>query len=276
MFSKYNIKNICYIIIIMSLFIHSKNQELLWNAINKTPLFKKAFTHCIQNEPEEWFKSIIHLFYYKNYYKSLSTSDLTNLNQEVVAYMINQLKSTNNSTQNKEIKYQDGHTEQNTGFVVENKHEMYNRQFNERQKDYETMVTKPVPPVVDFTENIKDEAISNMDELIKLHREQREAELKQFAPLPVTNIDNTKPEKVITKENITIIPDAVISDINADMKMKKNVSWSENIEKRNENSNFREEIDELKTQVLTLTNKFNTLQEEIQQFIKIQTNIPNK
>jgi uncharacterized coiled-coil DUF342 family protein len=142
---------------------------------------------------------------------------------------------------------------------------MYNRQFNERQKDYETMVTKPVPPVVDFSENIKDEAISNMDELIKLHREQREAELKQFSPLPIT--DTTKPEKIITKENITIIPDAVISDINADMKMKKNVSWSENIEKRNDNSNFREEIDELKTQVLTLTNKFSTLQEEIQQFM---------
>ena len=256
----------------MSLFIHSKNQELLWNAINKTSLFKNTFTHCIKNEPEEWFKNIIQIFYSKNYYKVLSTKELTELNQEVITYMINELKTTHNSKNQRDVY----NNNIDNNYVVENKHEMYNRQFNERQKDYENMVTKPVQQVVDFTENIKDEAISNMDELIKLHKEQRDAELKQYSPLPAINIDTAKPEKIITNENITIIPDTVINDINNDMKMKKNVSWSGNIEKINENSNFREEIDELKTQVLTLTNNFSILQEEIRQFIKIQTNIPNK
>jgi hypothetical protein len=155
--------------------------------------------------------------------------------------------------------------------TVENKQELYSRQFVERQKEYEMMNAKPTPPLPDINNNIKDEAISNMDELIKLHMQQRDAELKQYSPPPITqpSLENSFKHNInnnikiaTTNENITLMPDVVL---NEQEKTKKNVSWSD--ENENVYKELHKELNDLNTHVLNIENSFYSFQEEMRAFI---------
>jgi len=69
----------------------------------------------------------------------------------------------------------------------------------DRQKEYESMLAKPLPPEMNFSEKFTDEAISNMDELIAQHKKQREDELKQYAPINTENTVQTSVANVSEK-----------------------------------------------------------------------------
>ena len=272
----------------MSLFIHNKNQELLWNVINKTQIFQLVFAYSQNNEPELWFRAHIQQYYQKIQNVNLTIEELNSCNHEIVGIMMTNLKTfSDNMAQPSSPPAQEQFQPTNQQYSlqpqtqlpygVENKQELYSRQFNERQKEYELMNAKPTPPVADINNNIKDEAISNMDELIKLHMQQREAEMKQFSPLsvappqqPQPTIENSfRPTNIKiaqTNENISLIPDEVV--INEQDKPKKNVSWPD--EKMYED--LHKEFDELKTQVLNIGNNLNSFQEEMRIFMSVVIN----
>jgi hypothetical protein len=264
----------------MALFIHNKNQELLWNVINKTQIFQLVFSYSKNNEPELWFRAHIQQYYQKIQNKILSVEELNSCNHEMVAIMMNNLKSFSENNGNAAL--QQNHQPpqqmvQQLPHTVENKQELYSRQFNERQKEYELMNTKPTPPVPDINNNIKDEAISNMDELIKLHMQQREAEMKQFAPQPITQTPlensfktNNNIKITSTNENITLMPDGVLNDTD---KPRKNVSWSDHNESEKIYQELHNELNDLKNQVLNIANSFHSFQEEMRTFMN---NFSNK
>ena len=264
----------------MALFIHNKNQELLWNVINKTQIFQLVFSYSKNNEPELWFRAHIQQYYQKIQNKIISVEDLISCNHEIVAIMMNNLKSFSENNGNAVL--QQNHQPpqqmvQQLPHTVENKQELYSRQFNERQKEYELMNTKPTPPIPDINNNIKDEAISNMDELIKLHMQQREAEMKQFAPQPITQTPlensfktNNNIKITSTNENITLMPDGVLNETD---KPRKNVSWSDNNESEKIYQYLHNEMNDLKTQVLNIANSFHSFQEEMRTFMN---NFSNK
>jgi hypothetical protein len=264
----------------MALFIHNKNQELLWNVINKTQIFQLVFSYSKNNEPELWFRAHIQQYYQKIQNKILSVEELNSCNHEMVAIMMNNLKSFSENNGNAVL--QQNHQPpqqmvQQLPHTVENKQELYSRQFNERQKEYELMNTKPTPPIPDINNNIKDEAISNMDELIKLHMQQREAEMKQFAPQPITQTPlensfkiNNNIKITSTNENITLMPDVVLNETD---KPRKNVSWSDNNESEKIYQYLHNEMNDLKTQVLNIANSFHSFQEEMRIFMN---NFSNK
>lgn len=276
----------------MALFIHNKNQELLWNVINKTQIFQLVFAYSKNNEPELWFRAHIQQYYQKIQNKTISIEELNACNHEIVAIMMNNLKTFSDTSNNNNMvlqqqpqpqqkpcqqQYQEPLLTTQLPYTVENKQELYSRQFIERQKEYELMNTKPSPPVPDINNNIKDEAISNMDELIKLHMQQRDSELKQFAPQPIS-LQNPPLEnsftptniKIATNENIRLIPDVVV---NEQEKTRKNVSWSDNNESDNIYKELHKEFDELKSHVVNITNSFHSFQEEMRSFMN---NLSNK
>ena len=277
----------------MSLFIHNKNQELLWGVINKTQLFQLVFAYSKNNEPEMWFKAHIQKYYQPIQNINLGIEDLNTCNHEIIAIMLNNLKSFSENVgqqspsqqqhqpnqpqyQYQQPQHQYQQPQHQLPHSVENKQELYSRQFNERQKEYELMNAKPSPPIPDINDNIKDEAISNMDELIKLHMQQREAEMRQFTTLPVapppTFENSFRPTNLKiaeTNENIRLIPDAVINDTD---KPRKNVSWSDDNSNEKFYQDLHKEFDELKGEVLNITNNFNSFQEEMRIFMTFVIN----
>jgi hypothetical protein len=191
----------------MSLYVHPENQQLLWNITNKLPMITDFFAPYPPAHKEQWFKSVIQLFYDKYKTKQLQLNDLHQLNQETVAYIVQSIRE---KTQPKPIQEQprahfhraavttpqynphenvDGRQER-----FEKKQDYFNQQFTARQSEYETMLNRPTPPEVNFREKEEDIAISNMDELIKQHMAQREQELRQYAPPPVIPNQNIQAE----------------------------------------------------------------------------------
>jgi len=204
-------------------YIHPDNQTLLWNTIRKAPNFEKLGINKTQ-----WFKSIIQDFY-ENEGKFIRTQiDLQNINKSTIAYMVHALKQMSTS-----LPSTSGSAERIS---------QYNDEFNNRQKEYEMMNAKPLPPQIDqVNEKIADEAITNMDELIRQQLAQREQELKMFGQSP----QQIQPSAT-KQDNVAIEPIAT---------EKKSVSWKNDID--------RKEIDELREMVLQLKETVESLKKQI-------------
>ena len=279
----------------MALFVHIENQKLLWNVITKTQQFSILYNESSPQEMENWFKNVIEHFYNKNSHIQLTSNDLNLLNRDVVSFMVHSLNSNYElkmkkkqmaSSQIQPSQLQNtmqpvtqysrmaqssypSQQQQPSHPYVENKQDIYNRQFNERQKEYESMNMKPKPPDVNFGDNVKDEAITNMDELIKIHQRQREEEIRKYEPNPAQNIPGSQTSfiKVSNNENVRLLPDVVIDE--SSQKIKKTVSWSENGEKQDK---LLEDIHLLKSQVLELFKQNSNLQNDMSKLLFLMTN----
>ena len=267
----------------MALFVHNKNQELLWSVINKTPIFQQVFANSTRNEPELWFRAHIQNFYQKIQYTNIGSQDLPEYNRDLISIMMNNLSEfskeqyvpTKPNMSNPPMSSPTYQSSQ-LPYTVENKQDAYNRQFDERKREYDMMTSKPDLPKVDFGGNIKDSAISNMDELIKQHMQQRDAELQKYAPPPMENMIQPGSQiKIDKSENISLVPDVIMSTTEnepADNKSGKKVSWAEKLEEYNNNNtkldDCLKEITDLKQQVLDMTNHFSQFQQEIRELFR--------
>jgi hypothetical protein len=179
----------------MSLYVTPENQKLLWNTLHKSPLIVQVFPINQTQQKEQWFKSIIENFFNQYRFKTLSKRDLQQLNQDTLTYMMQQLRDylSKSSPQNN-VEPKSNNTMINTPPIQQNnRQDIYNNQFQQRQKEYEQMQEKKAPDTVDFRDKVDDEPISNMDELLKSHMQMRENELKQYAPPPpVPTVEQTE------------------------------------------------------------------------------------
>jgi hypothetical protein len=229
-------------------FITPENQTRLWKIITNTELFQSRFQNKPQTESFNWFKKGIEYIYNTNGIdRQLTNSDLMALNKEAIRIMVADLKTVQqhiSAGMNNSI-YGEPTTAYSRNYG-ENKQDIVNREFAERQKEYNTLLEKPLPKEVNFKENATDEAISNMDELIKQHISQRELELRQYAPPPPLVIDNsTNVSPASLNENIKyeiISPSPRMAHQNPAL---KKVSWQDDsiIEKLNK---LTDEIDFIK------------------------------
>ena len=206
----------------MSLYIEEKNQTLLWNLINKNPLLSTTFP--IISQKTEWFKTILSKIY-STLPPTISNETLLIKNKETLSLMINDLKSK----MNQQPIYTRNQKEPIT----------INNQFEERQKEYESMMKKPAVEEVSFKEESTDGVIKNMDELIQKQLREREEDLQRISK-QYQNIPDNKPILDI-KETIPT-DDIQIEDIEME---KKKVSWGTNSVIETDKYNILEKLEEL-------------------------------
>ena len=255
-----DIKILPIIKITMSNFIHPENQKLLWNTIQKVPLFNANIS--IQNQ-NFWFKQIIGDFYNRNQYRKLNSLELQELNKETIGYMIKQLKNispTSVQPPPPQIPQPIGELKPNfftepTSHRIESKSESYSRQFLERQNDYNSMIKKEIPPEPNFQDKIDDVAIDNMEELVKQHLKQRELEVQMFSPPPPIPVSQKQTIDISPSNNENIIFDVELLDQKL-LESKKSVHWSESVDK--------EDFLELKKEFAKLLEKFTLLENDLE------------
>jgi hypothetical protein len=234
----------------MSLYVTPENQKLLWNTLHKSPLIMQVFSPNQNQQKEQWFKSIIEGFFNQYRFKTLSKRDLQQLNQDTLSHMMQQLRDYLSKNSLKTVI--ESTSSINTPPIPQNnRQDIFNNQFQQRQKDYEQMQEKKAPDAIDFRDKLDDEPISNMDELLKSHMQMRENELKQYAPPPpvptleqtektVKEVEPSKPKSApILSNEMQIIKDQVaelikkMSEMQAEidsLKTKQNVVVSINTE----------------------------------------------
>ena len=170
----------------MSLFISNKNQTLLYDMIHKTPEIHKMFSTV--DAKNQWFRKIIEEFY-KKLPQTIDREMLKRVNRDTLGYMVNSLKQPVIHIEEKPItslkKEQPIEPKEYTSLKKEQPIE---------PKEYTSFFDIPKPKVIDFSEQLNDEIITNMDELIEQQKKMRERELQEYAPPPPVPSQNIKNE----------------------------------------------------------------------------------
>lgn len=206
-------------------YINEKNQEILWNSINKIKCFNLIMD---ENYKKDLFKNVIKNFYQDNMKRQLNQTELIEINKKTILYVI-QLLTKDYSNDNKnstviqglniDLKEEDLTIDFENNCKNQSKQTSYSQEYLNRQKDYEIMMKKDVPKNdILFDNKIEDKAIENMEELLQQQIKQRELEIQ------IINEEiKSKMEKINEKEN----------EINSD-NLKKKVSFqTQNIERDN-------------------------------------------
>jgi hypothetical protein len=258
----------------MTQYVTPENQKLLWNVISKNPIVNDFFSNN-QYKKDEWFKSIIQMFYDQNKSSVLNQYDLLMLNKTTISYMIQNIKEmTTKNMQKPPLQSTPIQLDQNflkPYSITENKVEKIGNQFEQKQVEYNSLFDRKVPEAPEFSEK-QDKPLSNMDELIQQHLREREEELRKYAPLPLVSPQVQESQKILptqqsNKLKIEQTPDTIniqieeIQQLDNSDKLIKTVSWSDtvNAEKL---ENQQKEIDELKSLVATLIARLNFLEEK--------------
>jgi hypothetical protein len=202
----------------------------------------------VEGSPQKsiWFKNVIEEFYIKNYTRALTIVELRELNREVISYMMDNLRAIQKRQQNiatplqKVAAYQEFQTEYSRNNAAPVK---VDDLFSKRQKDYETMFNKPPPPEVNFSENVKDEPISNIEELIKAQQKQREYDMQ------LSNESSTPKITIHGQENVSLP-----FDVSIENESKKKVSWSDENEMRNDILLIKNQIEALSDKMENMRN----------------------
>jgi len=216
-----------------SLFLDKNNQQLLWEMIHKSPLIQHVFTpeHASQRQKEQWFMHSIQEIHQRNP-TIQSREQLMVLNRSSLQYLLQSLQhlqqqtpvnsnpnNINQQHQQKKVSFHGDMSYDTATSYRQSQDSTYSlttqysrnqpahasRQedaFQERKRQYDSMLEKRTPPDVQFTEK-EDTAISNMDELLEQQRKLRELDLPlntnvanpltNVSPIQSTTIQSTTP-----------------------------------------------------------------------------------
>jgi len=272
----------------MTLFILPENQKLIWDTMNKAPLFADFVAHSNENK-DVWFRDIIHQMYEKHRDKTLTIPELRQLNKETISQMLSSLKNRNrpltvaprpeafrfksvNSSQTGSTSasaYESANlADSSAGFpindnktatrnyMLDQKHEVLNNQFLTRQKEFDDMIQRKPAKEIDFREQTDaDRPIENMDELLKKHIRAREYDVELTTPPPPTeNVGEAKRNSLDGSGTQDISTSTSSS-------LQKNVKWAADLESKSHHV----EYDIFQEFVKKTTQELYTLRAEIDQ-----------
>jgi hypothetical protein len=181
----------------MSAFVSQENQVLLWNVISKNRMIQEYFDGY-PDKKNQWFRSVIGSVYNNN---QTQHQTLLELNKFTLNIMVQNIKDQIENKPNQSITAPIRSTvvsSLESYSISEHKVDKIGNQFQEKQTEYNTIFDKKVPESPDFSEK-HDEPLSNMDDLIKRHLQEREEELRKYAPLPLVQSPITEVKQPTNK-----------------------------------------------------------------------------
>lgn len=180
----------------MNWYIHPDNQNLLWNTIHRIPTVSSVSLSVRENT----FRSIVEYYYNRFQNRDLNISEKTQINRETISTFMQQIKDIPKPK------------------TVESKQEKSQREFTERQQLYEQMTAKPETPSTELFLEKEDEAIQNIDDIIRKYQDERDKDM-QLLPPPIETPLPKEPLRakvsfsntpVIIPKSLTIMEDAVL------------------------------------------------------------------
>ena len=247
----------------MSLFVHPENQKILWNIINGNPFIIRYFETKPPIEKENWFKKSIEEFYIRIHGqgKEINPQELNNLNKEFLTNMIQSVHIQNpqftahnsSNIQNHESTH---HSINTPPVINDSKEEIFNKQFQMRQQEYDNMLKRKMPEEIDFREVSKDEN-KDINELLERERRERQELMK---PIPKIN-------KLNIQESNNIKLEAVDLEVN---KEKKNVSWSNELKQETIEKQFELQKSEMYSMRLHIIDLTKQLEEVVKRISSLE------
>ena len=220
-------------------FINSGNQSLLWKVINNTPQMINYFINAPNGEKERWFQTLIGHVYKQYNGQNISLRDM---NKRAIDFMLQSLtpqclapqQQSNQqhlAPQQQPLAPQQTFTHQAS---AKNREQQLTDQFTRRQAEYESMVKKEIP-TPHFTENMKDEAILDLDSAVKEYMKQRNQDV-EILPLPLSPSalsPSALPPSTLPSSSSILkldLKNAEPISLAVEELLPKKVQWGENVE----------------------------------------------
>jgi hypothetical protein len=182
-------------------FLTKQNVDLLWEVIIDDDLFKNKPKELI-NEIGTMFTQTLRGF---NEFEKNNSNNLMSMNKKFIGLMLNRSRSIiiSNKTQIPPQKTKDLITASD---LQSERMSQFEKDLSQKQSEFTSAMSLPVPPVPKFSDNNLDEPIGEMELAIKKALEQRNYDIEQVSKnLNKTNADSwLKPQETSLKsEKIT-------------------------------------------------------------------------
>jgi hypothetical protein len=213
-------------------FISNNNQSLLWKVINNTPQTINYFAGAVPGEKEKWFQYIIGQVYNQFRGQNLSLKDL---NKRAIDAMLQSIHvplqpSVHQSAPT--APYQSAPSAPMP--IVRTKEQILNDQFSRRQAEYDLM-TKKETPTPNFTENVKDEAILDLNSAVEAYKRNRNEDVDVVIPPPSPSLTPSS-QSALQALKLDLTNAQPIS-LSVEELPKKVVQWGDNTEHFFDNNN---------------------------------------
>lgn len=194
------LENICFVLLMASLqYVDESNQEVLWNLLNMIPNVNSIPVdelHKIYHESLEIIYNTI-----PSNLSELYKEDLQILNKQTITLFLQKTKTYMGKMQTHMVQTNQAH------YYYETPQEKTERAFEEKQKQYEDMNSKPdLPKPSELFQEPRDleddNAIQNMDELIAEYQKQRDLDMPVY-PNPAEEMDKPSDKPMSMTETIT-------------------------------------------------------------------------
>lgn len=241
-------------------FINSNNQSLLWKVINNTPQTIHFFEGAPPGEKERWFQQCMGQIYNQHVGQNISIRDLNKKAIDFMLQTLNKRLANASATErfvatgpsaNAPITSADERQSLNKPMIVSKPMTTtalsMNDQFARRQAEYDSMVKKEVP-THNFTENVKDEAIMDLNSVVEAYKRNRTEDVGVVIP----------PPSPTQKLDLRSSNELETVSIHVEELPKKGVQWGQNTEHEFDNNhsiiegrivNIEKGIAELKSQM---------------------------
>lgn len=249
-------------------FLDKDNITILWDVISDEDIFK-FLSRDIQSKVAEIFMNNIKGFYEV---EKMKTDSLIDINKKYIILILNYIKNNyikqipnkikiSNEPNNKElITYEEIQSERKSQF---------DQDLQQRQKEFENIMTIKAPPVPEFADNYSDKPITEMEKMIQQITQKRNYEVEQINKM-ISRDDNwLKPQETSIKNekyNVNEEPqtfdkgrlkylsnDKTNNNKSINSPTKKNVTWENDIVGDIEENIFKK----LKTIEATTDNNIN-------------------
>ena len=224
-------------------FVSSNNQSLLWKVINNTPQTINYFADAPHGEKEKWFQYIIGQIY--NQYRGQNLS-LKDMNKRAIDAMLQTLAPLQSAPLQSAPLQSATKSPSAPMPVVRTKEQTLNDQFSRRQAEYDLM-TKKETPTPHFTENVKDEAILDLNSAVEAYKRNRNEDLDVILPPPPSANDKplTNDKPLVSDKSLDKplplklnLKDAQPISLSVEEELpKKVVQWGDNTEHVFDNNN---------------------------------------
>ena len=282
----------------MSLYINFENQSLLWNIIHKNSYANQFFLNTPNLKKEEWFKSIIQIFYSQNQSRELTINELQKINQDTLLYMLDSIRTMSNHINNQPLVLSNQQPLNNL-HVLSNQQPLNNLPVLSNQQPLNNLpVLSNQPSVLSNQQplhNLSDKTIvgSRNEHAFNIRQKEYHQMLDKKVPenvnftdvvadQAISNMDELVQQHIKQRENElrAYAPPPIVSNTikidnaNENVKLvvdgsidspKKTVTWaneSTNDQKQLQESMFYEDFLTLKNQVLELSNKILILEQQ--------------
>ena len=168
------------------MFLHSENQQLLWQTLQKTP-YLVEFSQKFTGYKDEWFRGSNEQFYTQWISQRgrvpTNARELLEINKCAIQFMVSDLKrilgySSSQFSNNKTSFSANELPSYNVAAERQQREDMWSSNFNKYQSEYNKLLERPEVPVRVLPSESSGEKIQNMEELLKEHARMREMDIE--------------------------------------------------------------------------------------------------